>query len=95
MVDGGTKARWSRQLKGLSQLSEKGIAIEKPVPLVNGAGREEQLSPPAGRKGGLTRWVDYQRLVEAEVLKSKTTWQDSVKSVQVIAGKSCLQPLNR
>ncbi|KAJ9094759.1 hypothetical protein QFC21_005918 [Naganishia friedmannii] len=85
MVDCDSKSRWSRRLKGLSQLSEHGNIIEKSVPLATGIFDHEQLSLRTERKGGLTRWVDYRRLVEAEVLKSKTTWQDSTKSVQVIA----------
>jgi hypothetical protein len=87
MVECETQARWSRRLKGLSQLSEQGITTEKSASMRVGIVHNEQLSSRPGGKAGLTRWVDYQRLVETEVLKSKTTWQDSVKSVEAIAGK--------
>ncbi|KAJ9115519.1 hypothetical protein QFC22_005279 [Naganishia vaughanmartiniae] len=86
MVEGETNSRWSRRLKGLSQLSEQGVTIAKSVPLASGIVNEEQVSPRSGKKSGLTRWVDFQRLVEAEVTKSKTTWQDSLKSVEVLSG---------
>ncbi|KAJ9102997.1 hypothetical protein QFC19_004555 [Naganishia cerealis] len=93
-ADFASKSRWSRRLKGLSQLSEQGVTLvdgslqsssDKRLPVTANITQDDQIPQQSERKGLLTRWVDYQRLAEEEVLKSKTAWQDSANSVKVIS----------
>lgn len=90
----GSSKRWSRRLKGLSLLSEHApviaeeatqvsIAIDtSSAPSYSRAGIVSETKPP----GLLQKWVDWQRVAEQELTKSRMTWEDTKQSIQDVAG---------
>jgi hypothetical protein len=87
-----SKIRWSRQLKGLSQIAppiqeERAEATSDGLSLANSASSAKQnVSTGSTAPLALTRWADLQRLADEELLKSRSTWQDTLKSIEALTG---------
>lgn len=97
MLDSGpeSRTRWSRQMKGMSQLSQGAPPIEDESPHAGFDGKPLDSSVSASKHSmaieptaplALTRWAQLQRLADEELLKSRSTWQDTMKSIEAATG---------
>lgn len=82
-------------MKGMSLLSQVAPEIKEeqqasesdchvPAIVVSPCKQNFSLKPTAPL--ALSRWADLQRLADEELLKSKSTWQDTMKSIEAVAG---------
>jgi hypothetical protein len=90
----GSSNRWSRRLKGLSLLSEHAPVIAEETTQVSDAIQTSpatsyssaRIASETKPRGLLNKWVDWQRVAEQELTKSRTTWEDTKQSIQDLAG---------
>ena len=92
---------WSRRLTGLSSLSDHSPSIAEEAPPTACSGQMSSatrdpggIAPKGKPQGMLKKWVDWQRVAEQELIKSRMTWEDTKQSIQDVAGMLTVLPLS-